>query len=147
MRYLTLTGAALIGMLLSGCRAETGPTGPDAGSLSLTAAPGIGLAPTRLSFVYYFRQRLPPSSQVLKITNLGGGTLAWTATSSPSWLKIQPKTGTAPSAVTVSVDPAVLPIGYNGSRPGLLQANITVSAVGASNTPQSVPVVLYIHYY
>jgi hypothetical protein len=69
-------------------------------------APTIGLNPTRLSFVCYFRQRLPPSSQMLKINNLAAGTLAWTAASSPRWLKIQPKMGTAPSAVTVSVDPA-----------------------------------------
>lgn len=136
-----------MGMLLSGCSAGGGPSGPDTGSLSLTAAHSIGLTPTRLSFVYYFRQRLPPPSQVLTITNLAGGTLTWNGISSPSWLKIQPKSGTAPGAIAVSVDPAALPIGYNGSRPGMLQGYITVSAIGASNTPQTVPVVLYIHYY
>ena len=157
----------LMATLLTGCGAESAPTavsgeeaaiktaalaipssptGSNTASL-LLAAPTIGLSPTSLSFIYYVRRQVPPPSQTLKITNLGGGTLSWTATSSRSWLKISPKTGTAPSTVTVSVNPAALPIGFNGYRPPSLQGSITVSAVGASNTPQTVPVILYLRYY
>jgi PKD repeat protein len=116
-------------------------TGPQASGQAT-----IGLSPTRLSFIYYVLRRLQPPSQTLTIANLGGGALTWTATSS-RWLKISPKTGTAPSTVTVSVDPAALPIGINGYRPPSLQGSITVSAVGASNTPQNVPVSLVLRYF
>ncbi len=143
----------MLATLLTGCGAETAPTAvsgePAAGntaSPSQTAAPTIGVSPTSLSFFMYVFRPLPPPSQTLKITNLGGGTLTWTATSNRSWLKIGPKTGTAPSTVTVSVDRAALPIGINGYRPSSLQASITVSAVGASNTPQKVPVTLSLSY-
>jgi hypothetical protein len=131
-------------VLIAACSPDS-PTSPNRASLSLTAAPTIGLSPTSLSFiVYVFRQ--PPPSKTLKITNLGGRTLTWTATSS-RWLKIWPKTGTAPSTVTVSVNLAGSPIGINGYRPHSLPGSITVSAVGASNTPQTVPVILYLRYY
>jgi hypothetical protein len=45
------------------------------------------------------------------------------------------------------VDPAALGIGINGYRPSLLQASITVSAAGASNEPQAIPVILNLRYY
>jgi PKD repeat protein len=116
-------------------------TGPQASGQAT-----IGLSPTRLSFIYYVRQQLQPPSQTFEISNLGGGTLTWTATSS-RWLKILPKTGTAPSTVTVSVDPAARPIGINGYRPPSLKGSITVSAVGAPNTPQKVQVSLILRYF
>jgi hypothetical protein len=49
--------------------------------------------------------------------------------------------------VTVSVDPAATGIGINGYRPSSLLASITVSAAGASNTPQTLPVILNLRYY
>jgi len=45
------------------------------------------------------------------------------------------------------VDPAALGIGINGYRPSPLQASITVSAAGASNEPQAIPVILNLRYY
>jgi hypothetical protein len=112
-----------------------------------TTTPAIGLSPMSWSFTYYVRKQQAPPSQTLHLTDQGGGTLTWTGTSSRSWLKISPKTGTAPSTVTVSVDPAATAIGINGYRPSSLQASITVSAAGASNTPQTIPVILNVRYY
>jgi hypothetical protein len=112
-----------------------------------TTSPAIGLSPMSFSFTYYVRKQQAPPSQKLYITNQGGGTLSWTGTSSRSWLKMSSKTGTAPSTVTVSVDPATTGIGINGYRPSSLQASITVSAAEASNTPQTLPVILNLRYY
>jgi hypothetical protein len=128
MRSLSPTGAAmLMATLLTGCGAETAPsavpgeqTAINAASPSATVAPTVGLSPTSLRFVMYVFRPLQPSGQALNITNTGGGTLAWTATSNRSWLKIGPETGTTPSTVTVSVDRAALPIGINGYRPSTL---------------------------
>ena len=139
---------------LAGCGTDTVPSAPvdqgvptGEGSASLTLAPAIGVSPTHLSFlVYAFRPQYNPPSQTLRITNVGGGTLTWTARDNASWLKFGPTSGTAPTSLTVRVDRSALPIGINGWRPHYLQAAITVSGAAASNTPVTVPVWLTISY-
>lgn len=147
MRVRPRLALIISALVVGGCGTDT-PTSPSTASLSLTAVKTIGASPTRLSFIWYpFRHTLPPS-QTLKISNLGSGTLAWTATSS-TWIKLSSKSGIAPSTVTVSFNPSGIspPIGFNGYRPQSLSGSIKVSATGASNTPLSIPVVLYIRYY
>lgn len=154
MRSMLLTGTAMLtAMLLTGCGTESVPTNSSGeepasnpASPSLTAAPVIGLTPTSLRFLLYAFRTYQPASQTVKITNVGGKTLTWTAKDNAAWLKFAPILGTAPSTMTVSVDRTALPIGINGSRPVYLQATITVSAAGASNTPQTIPVLLRISY-
>ena len=155
MRSVILTGAAtLTAMWLTGCGPDSVPTAVSGTGLpidqppgSLAAAPAIGVSPSYLRFlVYAFRPQYNPPSQTLRITNLGGGALTWTARDNASWLKFGPTSGTAPTTLTVRVDRSAIPIGWNGYRPRYLQAAITVSAVGASNTPLTVPVWLTISY-
>jgi len=98
--------------------------------------PTIWLSPTSFRFCYRpgsTRNCVHLSGQ-LSISNVGNGTLNWEAKSNQSWLGVSPTSGTAPSSnVTVSVHLAGLPRGtYFGS--------ITVSAAGASNSPQTVSV-------
>ncbi|MGH7514900.1 MAG: hypothetical protein ACREOQ_18500 [Gemmatimonadales bacterium] len=155
MRSLPRAGAAmLLATLLAGCGADSTPTGatgeeaPSSRPLpSLTGAPVIGVSPTRLTFVMYaFRPSYEPPKQTLRITNLGGRTLTWTARDSGYWLKEGPASGTAPTTLTVRASRAAIPIGMNGYRPRSLQAATTISAVGASNTPVTVPVLVIISY-
>jgi hypothetical protein len=141
--YLTLLISALA---LGACGTET-PTSPPAASLNVTAVKTIGVSPTSLHFLWYARRNTPVPSQVVKISNLGSGTLAWTATTSTAWLKLSPKSGTAPSSLTVSFYPPGTLVGINGYRPQSLSGSIKVSATGATNTPLTVPAVLYIRYY
>jgi len=96
--------------------------------------PTIGLSPSSFSFSAQVGGS-NPSSQTLNITNTGGGTLNWNATTSVPWLTVSPTSGTAPSSVTVSVNIAGLPAGTH-------QGQITVTAPGATNSPQTVPVTL-----
>ena len=132
-------------LTLGACGTET-LTSPPAASLSVTTVKTIGVSPTHLSFIWYpFRHTLPPS-QTVKISNLGSGTMAWTATKT-GWLKLSSKSGTAPSTVTVSIITSATGVGVNGSRPQSLSGAIKVSATEATNTPLTVPVVLYIRYY
>lgn len=155
MRSPRMTLAALLlATLLAGCGAESTPTGMSAaeGAISpplpsLTAAPVIGVSPTSLHFlVYAFRPSYEPPAQAVKITNLGGRTLTWTARDDGYWLKEGPTSGTAPSTLSVRAYRSAIPIGINGYRPQNLWATITISAVGASNTPVRIPVWLSISY-
>jgi hypothetical protein len=144
----------LLATLLTGCGAESTPTGVSGEATvtgppppRLTAAPVIGISPTRLHFlVYAFRPLYEPPAQTVKITNLGGRTLTWTARDNAYWLKEGSTSGTAPSTLRVRADRSAIPIGINGYRPQNLWATITISAVGASNTPVTVPVWLSISY-
>jgi uncharacterized protein (TIGR03437 family) len=111
---------------------------PGSDSIAIMAAvpnpSTIAAAPTSLQFAYT-AGGTAPSSQTIQITNSGSGTLAWTATSSASWLSVSPSSGTAPSTLTVSASPGSLSAGtYSG--------NVQIASTGASNTPLSVAVTL-----
>ena len=78
-------------------------------SLSVTSLtiPEIGLSPTTLTF-----NADPafgdPASQTIDITNTGGGTLSWSASSDQLWLAISPVLGTTTTETdTLTVSPIV----------------------------------------
>lgn len=99
-------------------------------------APAIGLSPTAVQFTAT-AGGANPAAQTVTVTNTGGGTLNWTATSRAAWLNVSPTAGTNSGTLTLSVDSSHLSAGsYSGS--------ITVAATGASNTPQTVAVTLTI---
>ena len=82
-----------------------------------------------------------PASQQLGLSNIGGGTMNWTATADPTvpaWLSVNQGSGTGNAALTVAVNSANL-------SQGQYVKNITVAATGAANTPQTVPVTLNIN--
>lgn len=99
--------------------------------------PTIGVSPSSFTFTAT-EGGSNPASQTLSISNTGGGTLNWDATSNAGWLGVSPASGTAPSTTTVSANISGLTAGtYNGS--------ITVNSAGATNTPVSVPVTLTVN--
>jgi uncharacterized protein (TIGR03437 family) len=105
-------------------------------NVSATANPAISLSRSQLNFSFGIGGSVP-AGQSIQVTNAGGGTLNWTATSNASWLKVTPASGTAPSLLVVSVQPSGLAAGtYNGS--------IQLSSAGASNTPVTVFVTLIV---
>jgi hypothetical protein len=135
-RFLGRLGLAVAStVVIAGCSSDT-PTSPMTASPSLTAAaPAIGLSPTtfRLCYPGGGSTRVCWPSGSLSISNTGGGTLNWTATKRPTWLRISPRLGTAPSTMKVWVEPTGLPRGSYYGR-------ITVWATGATNSPQTVVV-------
>ncbi|MFC1462757.1 M6 family metalloprotease domain-containing protein, partial [Verrucomicrobiota bacterium] len=76
--------------------------------------------------------------QTFDIRNTGGGTLAYTATSTQSWLTITPATG----AVMAEVDALYVDYDASGLSTGVYYNTITVAAPGASNSPQTIAVTL-----
>ncbi len=73
------------------------------------------------------------STQTVLIGNSGGGTLTWSASSNASWLHVSPASGTQSGILSVSVVPTVLSAGMD-------VGTITVSANGATNSPQTITV-------
>ena len=124
--------------LLTGC----GPGG-NSGDGSVIAIPGNGnsygqskirLSPTSLDFSTTEGAN-NPTPQTVNISNVGAGTFDWTVTTTAAWLSLSPDSGTTPSSFTATVNAAGLAAGtYSGT--------ITVTGVGATNTPQSIPVAL-----
>jgi pimeloyl-ACP methyl ester carboxylesterase len=98
--------------------------------------PVLLVAPLNLSFTAVAGGGSPPPASI-QISNTGGGTVNWIATSSQSWLIISPTSGSAPAEIAVTVNPT-------GLVAGNYSAIITVAATGASNSPQNIAVALTI---
>jgi hypothetical protein len=94
--------------------------------------PVLQISSSSLSFTSIQGGGSPPPLS-LGISNSGGGTETWSAAASQPWVVLGETSGTAPSALSVSVNPA-------GLNPGNYAATITVTATGASNSPQAIAV-------
>jgi uncharacterized protein (TIGR03437 family) len=102
-------------------------------TLNVTAAPTIAVSPSSLNFTVQAGGTAPAPQQI----SIGGGSaLSYTVSAGGSaWLSVSPGNGTTPGNASVSVNPSGLSAGtYNGT--------ITVTASGASNSPQTVAVAL-----
>lgn len=104
----------------------------------------IDVTPAQVNFAYQLNTTAP-AAQTLNVTAAGGGTISFTATptypSSSScgtnWLVVSPQSSATPSAVSVQINTAALPAGE-------CTASIDISAPGASNPTQSIPVNLLV---
>lgn len=77
-------------------------------------------------------------AQTFSIGNAGEGTLTWSITDNRGWLSCTPVSGTGSGVVSISVDTA-------GLSAGTYTGQITVTAAGASNSPQKVSVTLTVY--
>jgi len=115
------------------------PSSPPAPPPPTTPPPIIGLTPLPFSFMM-MEGTTASTSQTFNITNTGQGTLNWTASASASWLSISPTAGattTQPDVITVTVNPT-------GLTSNVYAAPVTISASGATNSPQEELVTLVI---
>jgi YVTN family beta-propeller protein len=104
---------------------------------SAPTSPTIAYDPTSFSFTAT-QGGSNPSDQFLHISNSGGGTLNWTVSSNQTWLTLSPTNGTNADTITLSVNIAGLDTGNHS-------AQITISAPGATNSPQYASVTLRIN--
>lgn len=96
----------------------------------VSTPPAIALSATSAKFAYT-QGGGAPASQSVGISNSGGGTLSWTASSNSAWLTVSPASGTGAGTLTIGVNTAGLTAQtYTGA--------ITITAAGASNSPQSI---------
>ncbi len=109
-------------------------------TLTPTAAPPptptLAASPQTLSFAYQTGGATPAAQPIL--VSSSGTQLTYSATTSGgSWLSATPTTGTTPGTVNVSVNPTGLVANsYNG--------NVTITASGATGSPQTVAVTLVV---
>jgi hypothetical protein len=103
-------------------------------TLTVTSAttPTLTVSPLSLSFSYQTGGSTPAAQPV---TLSSSSALNYTAVSSAAWLNATPASGATPASLSVSVNPSGLAVGnYSGT--------LTVTASGASNSPQKIAVSL-----
>ncbi len=101
-------------------------------SSSTPSSDSISSTPTSLSFSA--PNGANPPSQALQLAS-SGGVLAWTASSSASWLTFSANSGNTGGSINVSAN-------VSGLSSGNYNATITVSSYGAQNSSLSIPVTL-----
>jgi uncharacterized protein (TIGR03437 family) len=133
-------------------------TGPHAGTITVTASgatnspqtisvvltvsaaqqpPSIALSTSKASFSYTLGGSAP-ASQLITIANAGGGTFTWSASSGAPWLTVSPGSGVGSGTLSLGINPAGLTAQtYNSA--------ITIIAAGATNSPQTISVVLTVN--
>jgi uncharacterized protein (TIGR03437 family) len=128
----TYTGTVQI----SATGASNSPVGVTVTLTVAQAAPRLAVSPQALTFNYTLGSSAP-ATQGISITNTGGGTLSWTASSSTTWIGLSPASGTAPATLSVSVDPATF-------AAGTYTASVQITATGPTGSPASVGVTLVV---
>jgi hypothetical protein len=97
--------------------------------ISGSATPAIGLNTTTLGFSGT-AGGTNPSAQTFAVSNVGSGTLSWTASDNAAWLTLNPVSGTNNGTVTASVNLTELTAGtYNAT------VTVTASGVPAKTLP------------
>jgi hypothetical protein len=79
-----------------------------------------------------------PADQTLGICNSGDGTLNWNVIDDAGWLSLNPTSGSS----TCGTDNIALSVDTAGLSASTYTATITITAPGAANSPQTVPVTL-----
>lgn len=102
-----------------------------------TTTPSISLNPTSLSFSGT-AGGANPLAKTINLLNPTGGTLSWTLAESAPWLALNITTGTT----TTETDQISASVGISGLNAGTYSTIIIVTASGASNAPQQIPVSL-----
>jgi len=111
-------------------------TGDAVFSIIQNNPPTISLNRNRLNFACV-EGGDAPAPQTFLTCNTGEGALNWTASTTATWIGINPASGTDGTAVEVTVNPS-------GLAKGVHTGNIKISDPNASNSPVSLPVYLKI---
>jgi hypothetical protein len=106
-------------------------------SSNLTVKPSILLNPTSLSFSGTAGGP-SPLAKPITVSNPTGGTLTWTLSETAAWLGLNIMSGTT----TTEIDSISASVSTTGLAAGTYSTVVSVTASGASNTPQMVPVTL-----
>ncbi len=116
-------------------------TASDTAAINVSASgqPVLSCSPTSFSFSAV-KNGANPNNQNLSIWNSDEGTLNWTVSDGASWLNLSPTTGSS----TGEMDTVTVSASISGKDAGTYDTVITVSASGAENAPQNIPVTLTI---
>jgi hypothetical protein len=98
--------------------------------------PTIGRSPATLTASC--AQGTNAGNQTFEVWNSGAGTLSYTIAKDAAWLSVSPASGTSTGAHNMHT----VTYGTSGLSAGTYYATITISASGATNTPQTIFVTL-----
>jgi hypothetical protein len=104
------------------------------GQATAPATPKLSVSPLSLNFTAQ-QGGIDPAAQSVQVTNAGGGSLTWTASSSASMWVVSPASGGGGGSFTVK--PSI-----GGLAAGTYQSQVTVTASGAQQSPTTVAVSL-----
>lgn len=107
------------------------------------APPTIALDPSGFSFNAQ-QGKKEALKATLNISNSGDSAMDWSLSTNAKWLNLYPTNGRIKPR---EVDQVKLTVDASGMRTGSYSSTITISAPGASNTPQTVPVSLTVTAY
>jgi hypothetical protein len=91
------------------------------------------LSVTPSSLTFFGAIGSSPNPQAVQISNLGTGTLNWSATNNNAWLGLNPPSGVAPGSVTVAPNTSATGI-------GTFSGTISIASNDVTNGPLAVPV-------
>ncbi|HTA68954.1 MAG TPA: IPT/TIG domain-containing protein [Bryobacteraceae bacterium] len=109
-------------------------------TLSVGPAPAITVTPSSVTFNYAFGSTQLPAPQVVQVNSTGSVTFNATFTPSASianrgnFITVTPASGTAPAAITLGVNPAILATLSQGTYTG----TVTISSPGVASQTVSV---------
>jgi len=109
-------------------------------TLDYSQLPRISLSPN--SYDLNAMEGACPSRPPVTVTNSGGQVLSWNVTSDVPLLMISPTSGSLGAGESQEVQLGCAPGAYHSA--GTYQGEITFSASGATNSPQSIPMVINI---
>ena len=121
-----------IGIATIGVTAVSGSDAMNIMAGTVVQPPMISLSVSNLSFAFTVGGATP-SAEFVSVSNTGGGTLSYSVSSNAPWLNASASGGT----IAVSVNPV-------GLTANTYQGRISVTAAGASNSPQSISVSLVV---
>lgn len=117
------------------------PGGGQSGTLPFTISRGTGriaVSPTSVALTV-ISGTTTSADQQLRIANAAAGSLEWslsvTGSGDLSWLSVTPQNGSAPSDVTIRMNPV-------GLAPGTYRASLNIASGDADNSPVVVPLSL-----
>jgi hypothetical protein len=104
------------------------------GRAAATSSPVLSVSPLSLSFTAQ-QGGANPAPKSVQVTNVGGGTLTWSASASAAEWLVSPRSGGAPGSFAVA--PSI-----SGLAPGTYRGTVTVTASGAQQSPATVQLTL-----
>lgn len=141
---VSLFALGVSAMSFAACSSEA-PVAPEpAAPLAPAAArgPALALSDSSIAFCYApgTTRHCVFLSTALRVTAVGDRRLAWKVASNRPWLIVSPASGRTPACLRIAVDSRKAP---RAPFPGVLFGAVTVSAVGAANSPLTIGVRLY----
>jgi hypothetical protein len=116
-----------------GTEAKLG-TRPDDKNHKPASQPVLLVGGNNIGFTHQRAAPLPAAHERY-ITNGRTGSLSYTMTDDKSWLSATPTQGSAPGKLTIAVNSSDM-------LPGIYTGHVTISAAGASGSPQVIAVTL-----